>query len=177
MQDHEADQTYLVTLWTYGGRSLFADAEIATLFCRVLTHLRRRLAFRVHAFVLLPDRARMILGSADRDPRWIQPVVQRLKQRFAREYNVRARRLGLVWQDAEQRLPLAGPEDITRRADLLHRLPILAGLAGKPDQWRFSSARAWSGTGSTPVPVDAPGGATPRATARPRVERGPVLSG
>jgi len=177
MQDHEADQTYLVTLWTYGGRSLFADAENATLFCRVLTHLRRRLGFRVHAFVLLPDRARMILGSADRDPRWIQPVVQRLKQRFAREYNVRARRLGLVWQDAEQRLPLAGPEDITRRADLLHRLPILAGLAGKPDQWRFSSARAWSGTGSTPVPVDAPGGAPPRATARPRVERGPVLSG
>ena len=177
MQDHEADQTYLVTLWTYGGRALFTDAATAMLFCRVLTHLRRRLGFRVHAFVLLPDRARMILGSADRDPGWIQPAVRRLKQRFAREYNVRAGRLGLVWQDAEQRLPLAGPEDVARRADLLHRLPILAGLAGKPDQWRFSSARAWSGTGPTPVPVDPPGGAPDRAPAGPRFDRRPVLSG
>jgi hypothetical protein len=177
MEDRAADQSYLVTLWTYGGRELFADSGTAMLFCRVLANLRRRLGFRVHAYVVLPDRARMILGSADRDPRWIQPVVQRVKQRFAREYNARTRRLGLVWQDAEQRLPLAGPEDVSRRADLLHRLPILSGFAGRPDQWRFSSARAWSGGGATPVPIDRPGGAAGRTRAETGAGRGPILSG
>ncbi len=177
MPDHDATQTYLVTLWTYGGHSLFAEAGTALLFCRVLAQQRRRLGFRVHAFVVLPDRARMILGSPDRDPRWIQPVVQRVKQRFAREYNVSERRLGLVWQDADQRLPLAGPEEVTRRADLLHRMPILAGLAGRPEQWRFSSARAWSGSGPTPVPVDALGAPSGRTPVRPPVDRGPALSG
>jgi putative transposase len=177
MQDQAADRSYLVTLWTYGGRELFADTGTALLFCRVLAHLRRRLGFRVHAYVVLPDRARMILGSDDRDPRWIQPVVQRVKQRFAREYNVRHRRLGLVWQDAEQRLPLAGPDDVGRRADLLHRLPILSGLAGRPEQWRFSSARAWAGQGSTPVPVDPPGADGVRQPAGGRADRRPILSG
>jgi REP element-mobilizing transposase RayT len=147
---------YLLTLWTYGDRPVLADAEAARLFCRVLGHLRRRLAFHLHAYVVLPDRVRLIVATPDGDPRSVQVVVRRLKARFAREWNWRRGRLGLVWQDADQMAALQGLQQIARRADLLHRSPVLAGLVRLPREWPWSSVRPWVGAGTAPATVDLP---------------------
>jgi hypothetical protein len=101
----------------------------------------------VHAYVVLPDRVRLILAARDDDPGWVRVAAQRLKSRFAREWNARLGRMGLVWQDAEQRLPLRDAADVRRRAALLHRAPVSLGLAARPADWRFSSARLWEGGG------------------------------
>ncbi len=150
----ESGRSYLITIWTYGGRPIFADPRIAALFCRVLGSLRQRLGFRLHAYVVLPDRARLIVAPGDDDPRSIQVVVQRLKSRVAREVNHHSGRLGLVWQDADQRVPLPASSDLARRAELLHRAPVMARLARHPGEWRYSSFRAWRGDGRGPAPVD-----------------------
>ena len=163
---------YLLTLWTYGDRPVLGDDEAARLFCRVLGHLRRRLAFHLHAYVVLPDRVRLIVATPDGDPRSVQVVVRRLKSRFAREWNSRRGRLGLVWQDADQMATLHGLEQIARRADLLHRSPVLAGLVRRAREWPWSSVRPWAGVGSAPAAVDLPE-ATEPAGPRPR----PAISG
>jgi len=150
------ETTFLVTLWTYGGRRVFADPRAAALFCRVLGGLRQRLGFRLHAYVLLPDRIRLIFGARGGDPLWAQITVQRLKSRFARELNARRGRLEMVWQDADQRLALVSGEDVRRRAEFLHRVPVMARLARHPAEWRWSSYRAWAGCGRVPVPIDPP---------------------
>jgi len=147
---------YLLTLWTYGDRPVLADADAARLFCRVLGHLRRRLAFHLHAYVVLPDRVRLIVATPDGDPRSVQVIVRRLKSRFAREWNARRGRLGLVWQDADQMTALEGLDQIARRADLLHRSPVLAGLVRRPREWPWSSVRPWAGAGGAPATVDLP---------------------
>jgi len=151
-------QAYLVTLWTYGIEPLFADHSRAALFFHVLGGLRQRLGFRLYAYVVLPDRVRLILGAQGADMRSVRLTVQRLKSRFAREVNARSGRLGLVWQDADQTLPLVGADDVKRRADFLHQNPVMAGLARKPGDWRWSSYRAWAGHGRTPLSVDLPAG-------------------
>ena len=147
---------YLITMRTHGGRALFAQASGAALFCTVLRRLKRRLGFRLHAFVLLPDRVRLLLGLGDRDPRSVRMVVQQLKSRFAREANARAGRLDRLWQDEDQRSEIP-PQDISRRADYIHRSPLMARLARAPGEWRWSSYRAWAGEGPAPVPIDLPG--------------------
>ena len=147
---------YLLTLWTFGERPLFKDADAARLFCRVLTHLRRRLGFHLHAFVVLPDRVRLIVATPDGDPHSVQVVVNRLKSRFAREWNARRGRLGLVWQDADHMASLPGLDQIARRADLLHRSPVLAGLTRRSLDWPWSSLRAWEGRNGVAAPVDLP---------------------
>jgi len=149
-----SSQAYLVTLWTYGIEPLFTDHARAALFIRVLGGLRQKLGFRLHAYVVLPDRVRLILGAPGADMRSVRLTVQRLKSRFAREVNARSGRRGLVWQDADQTLPLAGADEVRKRADFLHYNPVLAGLAREPGDWRWSSYRAWAGHGRTPVPVD-----------------------
>jgi len=147
-------QPFLVTLWTYGIEPLFADSSRTTLFLHVLGGLRQTLGFRLHAYVVLPDRVRLILGAPGGDLRAIRLTVQRLKSRFAREVNARSGRRGLVWQDADQTLPLAGADEVRRRADFLHHNPVMAGLARDPGDWRWSSYRAWAGHGRTPLAVD-----------------------
>jgi putative transposase len=154
---HE-EVSYLVTLWTYRNRPLFSDPANAAMFCRILGELRIRLGFRLHAYVVLPDRVRLILGGGDGDPRSVQVIVQRLKSRFAREANDRSGRLGLVWEDADQRVALVRGAEIARRADGLHRSPAWARLVPHPAQWRWSSYRDWSGEGRSPLPVDLPRG-------------------
>ena len=158
----EGATAFLVTLWAYGRRPLFADPSAARLFFRILGSLRLGLGFRLHAYVLVPDRARLIIGAPDGDPRWARITVHRLKSRFAREINSRRGRLGLVWQDAEQRVALSERQEIVRRADYLHRYPVASRLARHPGEWRWSSFRAWAGAGRVPAPVDLPGISGPR---------------
>ena len=150
------ETSYLVTLWTYGGKPTFTDPEAAALFCRILAGLRARLGFRLHAYVILPDRVRLIVAARDGDPRWVQVIVHRIKSRFAREANARSGRLGLVWEDADQRMALLTAHEIAKRAEYLHRSPAWARLARHPREWRWSSYRAWSGQGRSPLPVDLP---------------------
>ncbi len=152
----EGPSAFLVTLWTYGGRPVFADPSAARLFFRILGGLRRGLGFRLHAYVLLPDRARLIIGAPGGDPLWAQVTVRRLKSRFAREMNTRSGRLGLVWQDADQRITIPKSHEIARRAEYLHRTPVASRLVRTPAEWRWSSFRAWSGRGRVPAPVDLP---------------------
>jgi len=162
----EGTTAFLVTLWTYAGRPFFADRATASLFCRTLAALRQRLGFRVQAYVVLPDRVRIIMAANDQDPRWVQVIVQRLKSRFAREMNQRSGRLGLVWQDADQRQLLGDRREIAKRAELLHQYPVLARLARHPGEWRYSSFRAWRGGLHGPVPIDLPERSSPAPAPR-----------
>jgi len=36
----------------------------------------------------------------------------------------------------------------------IHHNPVRRGLVETPDQWRYSSAADWDGTGSGPIPID-----------------------
>jgi putative transposase len=152
---------YQVSFATYGGRPILAQAGRAALFLRVLGQLRRRLGFSLHAYVLLPDRVRLILGALDDDPRGVRLIVQQLRSRAAREFNAHSGRSGLVWQDGVDLIRLASAVQIARRALLLHRNPVHARLATEARDWRWSSYRGWSGEGSPPVGIDLPEGVQP----------------
>src|SRR3989442_218885 len=91
-----------------------------------------------------------------RSHRAVGLTVQRLNWRSAREVNARSGRRALVCQDADQTLPLASADEVRRRADYLHYIPAMAGLARDPGDWRWSSYRAWAGHGRTPLSVDLP---------------------
>src|SRR2546428_2997694 len=151
MQGQKA-QAYLVTLWTYGLEPSFAEPSRAALFCRILAGMRQQVGFLVHAYVVLPDRVRLILGTRGGDMRWARMTVHRLKSRYAREVNARSGRLGLVWQDGDQTLPLGDAEDVRRKADYLHHNPVMAGPGHRAGGGGWAGQWGRGGGGGPPPP-------------------------
>jgi REP element-mobilizing transposase RayT len=161
------DRAYLATFWTYERRPALAGTH-AALFCRVLAASRGRLGFRLHAYVVLPDRARVILATPDGDPRSAAVIVQRIKARFARELHARHGWPGRVFRDDAPLATVQGTAAIERRAEALHRDPVVSGLARHARAWTWSSLRAWSGTTGSPAEVDLPHAPDPRRAPRAR---------
>ncbi len=149
---------YQIGLRIYRGGRLLAEPQWARLLCVVLGGARRQLGFRLYAYVVLPDRLRMIVGTHDGHPDTVGLIVRRMKSRFAREVNGRRRRSGRVWDDADHLYRIGSPAAVVRRIGLLHRSPIAARLARRPRDWRWSSYRAWSGEGGAPLGIDPPDG-------------------
>src|SRR5215471_6817247 len=107
MSQRRGGTAWLVALQTFGGRPTLAGSH-AALFCRVLAVLHRRVDFRLHAFVVLPDRARLIVALPDGEARSVTALAHRLRSRFSRELRERARWPGLVFRDQTPMLPIAG---------------------------------------------------------------------
>ena len=161
------DRAYLATFWTYERRPALAGPH-AALFCRVLAASRGRLGFLLHAYVVLPERARVILATSDGDPRSAAVIVQRIKTRFARELHARHGWPGRVFRDDVPLATVQGTAAIERRAEALHRDPVVSGLARHARAWAWSSLRAWSGSAGSPAEVDLPLAPDPRRATRAR---------
>jgi hypothetical protein len=171
------DHAYLATFWTYERRPALAGPR-AALFCRVLAQSRGRLGFLLHAYVVLPDRARVILATADGDPRSAAVIVQRIKTRFARELHARDGWPGRVFRDDAALATVRGTAAIEKRAEALHRDPVVAGLARHERAWTWSSMKAWSGSAGSPAEVDLPLAPGPRRAPGARPARaGDAVSG
>ena len=155
MASGHGPRAHFVALRAFAGRAALADGY-AALFLRLLTEFRERDGFRVHAYVVLPARAGLVLALSDRDAGAARALVQRIAARHARTLHAATGWPGRVFHDD---LAVAGVETaaaIARRAAALHRLPVQAGLARRPSAWPWSSARAWTGQGDPPAPVDLP---------------------
>jgi putative transposase len=146
---------FLLSFSTFGQRPALAGSH-AAIFCRVLARLHQRLDFRLYAFVILPDRARLIVATSDGTLDSVERLAQRLRSRLGRELEWRTRWPGPVFREVAGVVPLGGGVSLLRRVDFLHRLPVLMGLAAEPWEWRWSSYRGWSGMGRPPAPVDRP---------------------
>ena len=166
------DEAYLLAFSTTGHRPALAGLH-AALFCRVLARLHRRLDFRLYAFVVLPDRARLIVATGDGSRPSVERLAQRLRSRLGRELQWRARWPGPVFRDAAPVVAVGSGATMLRRVDFLHRLPVLMGLVSEPRDWRWSSVRGWSGSGRPPAPVDRP----PQGSAGTPRRDAPAISG
>jgi hypothetical protein len=148
-------RAHFIALSTYAGLPALAPPH-AALFCDVLAGFRERLGFRLHAYVVLPVRAGLVVATADGDPRSVRLLARGLTARYARELHTRSGWPGRIFRDPVGVAGVPTAAAIARRAAALHRLPVLSGLAPRPSAWPWSSAGAWTGRGLPPAPVDLP---------------------
>lgn len=148
-------RAHFVALRTFEGRPALAGEQAAN-FLEVLAAFRARDGFALHAYVVLPARAGIVVGMPDRDAGAARALAARLAARHARTLHALTGWPGRVFHDD---IAVAGVETaaaIARRAAALHRLPVQSGLVRRPSAWPWSSARAWTGFGEPPQPVDLP---------------------
>ena len=133
-------------------RTFFGDADYA-LYLSLLRHSCRRSGTAIWAWCLMPNHVHLILvpDKADGLRRALAPT----HARYAAEINRREGACGHFWQERFRSAPMEEAHlHICLRYVELN--PVRAGLAERPEDWRWSSARGHLGLVADPLVDPAP---------------------
>lgn len=131
--------TYFVTVRTYGCRGVFADPALAATLVDVMETLRRQSGFRKYAYVVLPDHYHVLLGGGA-SSQSVADVVLAINAQVERFVELPDDGQPL-WDDQPEVLVLYTARSRLEKLNYIHRKPVLCGIADRPEDYGFSSAR------------------------------------
>ncbi len=122
---------------------LLAESEPAELILSSFDYLRKVGEIRLLAFCIMPDHYHVLMflvGDLS-----LSDVMRSVGKYTARRLNRMFNRRGQFWQDGFYDHRCRDNDDILDRLTYIENNPVRAGLADKPEQWPFSSARPEQG--------------------------------
>jgi putative transposase len=146
-------QLHFITGSCYCRQPQLHTARRRDLFLGILEQTRRRYHFVVHGYVLMPEHFHLLITEPETgDPSVVMKV---LKQRFSRQ--VKTLRKGTaagqialwdstpepVWQKRFYDFNVWSERKRIEKLRYMHRNPVKRGLVEQPEQWRWSSFRAY----------------------------------
>jgi putative transposase len=158
---------HFITFSCYQRRPLLGAPQCRDLFLRILEETRSRYGFVVVGYVVMPEHVHLLLSEPERSNHSIG--LQVLKQRFARELLGRLRRRavfpdgslwrtvlerGHVWQRRFYDFVVWNRHKRVQKLHYIHQNPVRRGLVAAPDEWRWSSFRAYAYNEQGPVLVN-----------------------
>jgi putative transposase len=164
-----AGYSHFITTSCYQRLPLLGSRQNRDLFLRVLEQVRRRYAFVVVGYVVMPEHVHLLIGEPRRgDP---SLVMKALKQAFARRLLGRLRRArdsnqpslwqtpverGRIWQPRFYDFVVFSEHKRVQKLRYMHRNPVKRALALEPQQWSWSSFRHYTYDEPGPVLVNEP---------------------
>ena len=132
--------------------AFFSDADYRT-YVRLLRETSRAAGTAVWAWCLMPNHVRLILvpGHAD----GLRAALAGAHRRYTRHVNSREESLGRLWRGRFASFPM-DEDHLLACARYIELGPVCAGLAARPEDWRWSSARAHLGLGDDGLTEVAP---------------------
>jgi len=147
---------------------LFANDAIKDHFSDHLRDAREEFKFRLLAWVIMPEHVHLLLiPRLPEHP--VSELLRELKTRFARGVIRRwreldapiLRRLNDGAGTTRFWLPgggydrnIGGGHELPEKIRYIHDNPVRRGLVQTPEEWRWSSARAFAGDAAPIVPID-----------------------
>lgn len=120
-----------------------AEEKHRDVFMRLLEELRVKFRFAVAGYVVMPDHFRLLMREPGIDT--AANAVEMLQARYRRRYNSSARSDEQVWESRFSDTHIVGVDAVAATLSSMHREPVKAGLASTPEEWAWSSARAYAG--------------------------------
>ncbi len=102
-----------------------------------LAESRRKLQFLLYGYVVMPDHWHALIWTAF--PLSISRVIQDIKWLSAGSLNRVRERSGSAWQHQFWDRFVRHGKEFNERLIYMHLNPVRKGLAGKPEDWRWSS--------------------------------------
>jgi len=136
-------------------------------FLLALEQTRRRCGMRVYGYVLMPEHVHLLLSEPDREP--LSLAVQILKSKVsiqARKEGKRTAGESPFWQTRYFDHNVRNSAGFVTQLRYIHRNPVKRGLCGAPQDWPWSSFRAWANGEAGIVEVESELAATRREMSR-----------
>ncbi len=145
--------SHFITWSCYRRQPILGTATRRDLLLEILEQARRKYRFVVYGYVIMPEHVHMLITEPEEgDPSVVMKVV---KQRFARQIKERHQSTAstkrqpwenapdAVWQKRFYDFSVWTEHKRIEKLRYMHRNPVKRGLVGQPDQWKWSSFRAY----------------------------------
>ncbi len=156
---------HFITCSCYRRQPLLGSARRRDLFLTVLEQVRRRYQFVVLGYVVMPEHFHLLISEPqDRTP---STVMQALKLGFSRRVLIPMRRRRNaaqpelferapqhIWQKRFYDFNVWTERKRVEKLRYMHRNSVKRGLVESPEQWRWSSYRAYFFGETGPVKVN-----------------------
>lgn len=142
---HHSGRSHFITFSCYHRRPLLAEMHMQDAFLSALEQARRRFSMRVFGYVVMPEHVHLLVSEPPGE------MLGRAMQVLKMKVSIEARKLG-------KRAAGDSPFWLTRYFDhgvrnnagfvtqlrYIHRNPVKRGLCQAPEDWPWSSFRAWA---------------------------------
>jgi len=122
------------------GRRICADDADRNLWVEILGRAAERFGWRVFAFCLLDNHFHLFLRTPEAG---LSPGMRQLNGDYAGYFNRRHRRLGPLMQGRYKSVLVEGSGHWLELSRYVHLNPVRAGLCKRPEDWNWSSYRAY----------------------------------
>jgi putative transposase len=153
------DHLHLIACTCYRKQPKLGEEKHRDVFMRLMEELRVKFRFAVAGYIVMPDHFRLLMREPQIDT--AANAVEMLQARYRRRYNSSARSDEQVWESRSTDTHIVGADAAAATLTSMHQEPVKAGLATAPEEWAWSSARAYSGLPEGVVTVERIPPATP----------------
>ena len=157
---------HFITFSCYRRLPRLRTAKARDAFLRVLEKTRRRFDFVVMGYVVVPEHVHLLVSEPRRGR--LSATIQVLKQNSSRELRGRGRRRNLaqaqlfreepsgehLWQRRYYDFNVWTTRKRIEKLKYMHQNPIKRGLVQRPEDWRWSSYRAYAFGEAGPVALN-----------------------
>lgn len=126
-------------------QDIFHDGDDHARFMKLLAALKERLPFYLYAYCLMTNHVHLLIERMSDD---VGRIMQRLLTGYAQYYNRRYRRVGHVLQGRHKAILCQNDQYLTELVSYIHLNPLRAKMVRWPENYAYSSHRAYIGLDS-----------------------------
>ena len=139
---HAPEAIYHVILRGNARQEIFADDKDRYRFYEILQKSCERYHHRIHAFCLMSNHCHLEIQVAEIP---LSRIMQNISQRYTQWYNWRHNKSGHVFQGRYKAVMVEADSYLLELAAYIHLNPIRAHVTDRPENYRWSSHRAYLG--------------------------------
>ena len=165
-----AGQAHALTFSCYRKRAFLSKEQPCQWLVEAIDAAQRRHAFDLWAYVFMPDHVHLVVYPRE-DTYSISGILRSIKQPVSRKAvaclkaqrpdslrlmatGQRARPYHFWQKGGGYDRNITQAHTLIETIRYIHNNPVRRGLVATPDQWRYSSAADWDGTGTGPLAID-----------------------
>jgi putative transposase len=137
-RDLKPHGTYFVTFSTWQRQRLFVVESHVRPFLKTLYSYRRQGRFELHAFVLMPEHAHLLLTPAQGTT--LERSIQFIKGGYSHALGVQLGRKAEVWQRGFTDHRIRDTKDFEIHRAYIHENPVKRGFVSAASEYRYCSA-------------------------------------
>lgn len=143
---HRTGDLHFITISCHRHAHVLKEAEACRTLQRILEETRKRYEFRVVGYVFMSNHVHLLISEPEE--RLISTAIQVLKQRFSR-----TRIEEFVWEPRYYDFNVHSDDKRVEKLRYMHRNPVKAGVVKRPEDYEWSSFRAYAFGEDHPVMI------------------------